>query len=52
MVEFDVNLTKDEVPIVVHDGSLERVANVDKNVGKILFKEITEFDVGVNHPLK
>lgn len=39
-VEFDVMLTKDGVPVVFHDESLERLAGVKKRVDEIDFADL------------
>lgn len=42
-IEFDVQLTKDHVPVVFHDFTLKRVCGVDKNVSDLTYKEIKNF---------
>lgn len=39
-VEYDVQLTKDNILIVFHDDNLYRMTGVDKNVEDVTFKEI------------
>ena len=34
-VEMDVLLTKDNVPVVIHDNSLKRLANLSKNISDL-----------------
>jgi glycerophosphoryl diester phosphodiesterase len=46
-IEFDIQVTKDQVPIVFHDDSLERVCGIDKNISDLNYdelKEITLYD--------
>jgi len=45
-VELDVKLTKDEVPIVFHDDTLERTTNVSGPVAEKTYAEIQELDCG------
>jgi glycerophosphoryl diester phosphodiesterase len=46
-VEFDVKLTKDQVPILFHDESLERTTNGgDRPVAEITFEEIRALEAG------
>lgn len=45
-VEFDVKLTKDMVPIIFHDETLDRTTNTTGNVADRLFKDIQELDAG------
>lgn len=40
-VEFDIQLTLDGVPVVHHDMSLERTANVSKNICDLNFSELS-----------
>lgn len=44
--ELDVQLTKDGHVVVVHDGDLERVAGVKKNVAEMTLEEVRRVDVG------
>lgn len=47
-LECDVQLTKDNVPIILHDVSLKKVSNnkVDIDVNKLLYKEIKNLEIG------
>lgn len=46
-VEFDVKLTKDEVPILFHDETLERTTNGgERLVADLTFDEIRELEAG------
>ncbi len=46
-VEFDVKLTKDGVPILFHDESLERTTNGgDLLVAQVTYEEIKQFEAG------
>lgn len=42
-VEFDVHLTKDNIPVVFHDDSLKRVCGVDGNLRDYTFEELQQF---------
>lgn len=46
MIEADVNLTRDGVPVMVHDWFLGRTANVEAAVHDLSFSEIQELDAG------
>lgn len=42
MVECDVRLSKDKIPVVVHDDNLQRIAGVDAKVCDLNFNELFE----------
>lgn len=42
-IELDVQLTKDDVPVVFHDSSLKRVCGVDKKISQLTFAELSEY---------
>jgi glycerophosphoryl diester phosphodiesterase len=46
MVEFDVKLTKDNVPIIFHDDTLERTTNGSGLVAEMTLEEIKALDAG------
>ncbi|MDU5080066.1 glycerophosphodiester phosphodiesterase family protein [uncultured Tissierella sp.] len=39
-IEFDIQLSKDRVPVVFHDFNLKRVCGIDKNVNELTFQEL------------
>ncbi len=45
-VELDVKLTKDEIPIIFHDETLERTTGESGNVANLTLNEIKELDCG------
>lgn len=45
-VEFDVRLSKDGVPVVIHDATLTRTAGVDKRVADLTAKQLSSIDAG------
>ena len=45
-IEFDVQLAKDGVPVVIHDPRLDRTGLRSGNVSDFTSKELAEFDVG------
>ncbi len=53
-IEFDVRLSKDGVPVVIHDGNLKRVAQIDARVSDFTAAELQKIDVGswfnLNYP--
>ncbi|HEY8963124.1 MAG TPA: glycerophosphodiester phosphodiesterase family protein [Alphaproteobacteria bacterium] len=45
-VELDVKLTKDSVPIIFHDETLDRTSNGHGNVADMLYSDIEALDAG------
>jgi glycerophosphoryl diester phosphodiesterase len=45
-IEFDVRLSRDRIPVVIHDANLKRTGMVDKVVGHLTAAELQELDVG------
>jgi glycerophosphoryl diester phosphodiesterase len=45
-IEFDVRLSRDGVPVVIHDGTLRRTAGIDGRVSQLTAAELQEVDVG------
>ncbi len=39
-IELDVQITKDDIPVVFHDANLKRVCNVDNNIRDLTFMEL------------
>jgi glycerophosphoryl diester phosphodiesterase len=44
-IEFDVRLSRDHVPVVVHDASLKRTALIDQLVSELTASELQQYDV-------
>lgn len=44
-IEFDVRLSRDRVPVVIHDASLKRTAQIDQLVGELTASELQQCDV-------
>ena len=42
-IEMDVQLTKDKIPVVFHDETLDRMCGVDGKVWEFTFEELQEF---------
>ena len=49
MVEYDVALSRDEVPIVLHDRDLGRTSNGRGNADELSFAELARYDFGGWH---
>lgn len=45
-MEFDVWLSKDNVPVIMHDGNAKRVSGVDCKLNDMTLEEIKKLDVG------
>ena len=45
-IEFDVRLTRDRVPVVIHDSTLRRTGGLPHRVADLTWAEISKVDVG------
>ena len=45
-IEFDVRLTRDGVPVVIHDSTLRRTGGLPHRVADLTWAEISKIDVG------
>src|ERR1044072_5476525 len=45
-IEFDVRLTRDGVPVVIHDSTLRRTGGLPHRVADLAWEEISKVDVG------
>lgn len=45
-VEIDVRLSKDRIPVVIHDATLDRTTDGTGLVGSFSFRELRKFDAG------
>jgi glycerophosphoryl diester phosphodiesterase len=45
-IEFDVRLTREDVPIVIHDSTLRRTGGLPHRVADLTWAEISKIDVG------
>lgn len=45
-IEFDVRLSRDAVPVVIHDATLNRTGLIDRLVGELTSSELQRIDVG------
>ncbi|ODM96307.1 Glycerophosphodiester phosphodiesterase 1 [Orchesella cincta] len=50
MVEFDVSLTKDLVPVLFHDDNLLRITGVDRSISEISWDELKRIDISDKYP--
>ena len=41
-VEFDIRLTKDKVPVLMHDGNAKRTCDVDVNIDELTLEEVKQ----------
>ena len=46
MIELDVLLTRDSIPVVLHDDTLDRTTNGNGQVSEMFFRELQELDAG------
>ena len=45
-IEFDVRLTRDGIPVVIHDNSLRRTGGVSHRIADLTWAELKKIDVG------
>src|SRR6185295_10952895 len=45
-IEFDVRLSRDQIPVVIHDSTLKRTGLDDRSVSELTARELGEVDVG------
>ena len=45
-IEFDVRLSRDGVPVVIHDATLQRTGLIGRPVSQLTFRELQQVDVG------
>lgn len=46
VIELDVQATKDNYIVVIHDSNLKRVTGLDKNIWEVTYDEIKDLDFG------
>lgn len=44
-IELDVQVSKDNIPLVFHDNNLKRVCGIDRKVNDLTFKELRELNL-------
>lgn len=45
-IEFDVRLSRDGVPVIIHDNSLRRTGGLPRRVADLIWPELQQIDVG------
>lgn len=48
ILEFDVHMTSDNVPVVIHDPTVDRTTNGEGTVNEMSLEEIKQLDAGYN----
>ena len=45
-VECDVSFTSDNVPVLLHDSTIDRTSNAEGNIGDLTYEQVLEYDFG------
>src|SRR4026208_1214373 len=45
-IEFDVRLTREGVPVVIHDSTLRRTGGLSQRIADLTWAEVAKVDVG------
>lgn len=51
-VEFDLRLTKDNIPILFHDPNIKRLTGQVGTISEMTWEELKGLDITYNHPLR
>ncbi|KAJ8985058.1 hypothetical protein NQ317_019741 [Molorchus minor] len=51
-IEFDVRLTNDEIPIVFHDTTLERMTDLNLVISDSKWEQLANIDISIKHPFR
>jgi glycerophosphoryl diester phosphodiesterase len=50
-IEFDVRFSKDNIPIIIHDDTVDRTTNGKGKVNNMLFSELRKLDAGMGEQI-
>jgi glycerophosphoinositol glycerophosphodiesterase len=51
-IEFDITLTKDDVPVVFHDDTLKRMTDLNLKISEHKWADLSGVDISVKHLFK